>query len=245
MFNYTTPTRYDLRFSVFGFPVRVHPLFWLVAILIGSRFSPIDLVMWVAALFVAILIHELGHAFAMRWFGQFSQIILHFGGGLTVPEQSLWGRQWATVGLTPNQDILVSLAGPGAGFLLAAFVLVLTRILGGSILYYTIFRFIQLPTADFPNIGFLNTFIQQLLWISVFWGLINLMPVYPLDGGQVAMRLFVKYDPWGGVRKALWLSIIAGVIVGLVCLVFLGSVYVAVIFGLFAFQNYQRLQGQV
>ena len=31
LFQLPPPTRYDLRFTIAGIPVRVHPLFWLVA----------------------------------------------------------------------------------------------------------------------------------------------------------------------------------------------------------------------
>ena len=61
-------TQWDLHFPLFGFPVRVHPFFWAVALLMGFRSSPrlIDLLLWVAAVFLAILVHELGHAIVMR-----------------------------------------------------------------------------------------------------------------------------------------------------------------------------------
>ena len=86
------PTRFDLRFSVAGIPIRVHPLFWLIAILFGSSSgSAARLLGWVIAVFVSITIHELGHAFALRRYGQESQIILHMAGGLTVPESIAWG----------------------------------------------------------------------------------------------------------------------------------------------------------
>jgi stage IV sporulation protein FB len=102
IFQVPPPTRFDLRFSVAGIPVRVHPLFWLIAILFGSSSGNIvSILSWVVAIFVSILIHELGHAFAMRRYGQGSQIILHFAGGLTVPESIAWGGGYASVATTP------------------------------------------------------------------------------------------------------------------------------------------------
>ena len=92
LFQPPPPTRFDLRFSVAGFPVRVHPLFWLIAILFGSSAgSPAKVMAWIIAIFVSITIHELGHAFALRRYGVESQIILHAAGGLTVPESVSWG----------------------------------------------------------------------------------------------------------------------------------------------------------
>src|SRR5687768_15450997 len=123
LFQPPAPTRYDLHFNLFGFPVTVHPLFWVVSALLGSAGGGIvQLLIWILAVFVSIIIHELGHALAMRRHGIPSQIILHFSGGLTVPESLSWGGRSANVALSPNQEIFISLAGPFAGFILAAFV---------------------------------------------------------------------------------------------------------------------------
>ncbi len=131
LFQVPPPTRFDLRFSIAGIPVRVHPLFWVIALLFGSSSnSIIDLLTWIVAIFVCILIHELGHAFAMRRYGQGSQIILHFSGGLTVPESISWGGGYASIALTANQQIFISLAGPFAGFLFAGLVLAVSAALG-------------------------------------------------------------------------------------------------------------------
>ncbi|HYH69138.1 MAG TPA: site-2 protease family protein, partial [Urbifossiella sp.] len=108
-------TAYDLNFRLFRFPVRVHPWFWLVTLIFGSnRFHPDHpgfILAWIAVVFVSILVHELGHALAFRAFGVGSHVVLHSFGGLAVPWDNLRGR---------GQRIVVALAGPAAGFLLAA-----------------------------------------------------------------------------------------------------------------------------
>jgi Zn-dependent protease len=86
--------------------------------------------------------------------------------------------------------------------------------------------------------------LATLVSVNVFWGLINLLPVYPLDGGNVARYLLLQYDPFDGVRKSLWLSVIAGGVVALVALLFLRSIYMAFLFGFLAFQSYQSLQNR-
>lgn len=244
LFQVPPPTRFDLRFSVAGIPVRVHPLFWLIAILFGSSSnSIISLLTWVAAIFVAILIHELGHAFAMRRYGQGSQIILHFSGGLTVPESISWGGGYASVAITANQQIFISLAGPFAGFIFAALVLAVSMAAGGTVIPNFIFGFIPFPIVFLPVGGeILNSFVMDLLWISIFWGFFNLMPVHPLDGGNVARDILTQTDPLNGFRKSLWVSVITGATVAVVGLVFLRSTYMAVLFGLLAFQSFQALQ---
>jgi stage IV sporulation protein FB len=246
LFQQPPPTQYDLRFSLAGIPVRVHPLFWLIAVLFGFSADLIQLLIWVLVVFVSILMHELGHALAMRYYGQPSRIILHFAGGLTVPEPVAWGSRWANVALKPNQEIFISLAGPGAGFLLAALVAVAVTISGGSILTNWLFGIIPLPMAAMLPIGgrVVSLFVTMLLWVNIFWGLINLLPVYPLDGGNVSRYLLLKADPIDGVSKSLWVSVIAGGLAAVAGLLVFRSIYMALLFGLLAFQSYQSLQGR-
>ena len=71
------------------------------------------------------------------------------------------------------------------------------------------------------------------------------MPVNPLDGGTVTRYILIQTDPWNGVRTSLWISVIAGAAVAIAGLVFLRSTYMAILFGLLAFQSYQALQGGV
>ena len=246
LFQPPPPTRYDLHFNLAGIPVRVHPLFWLIALLLGSSSGGIlRLLIWVLVVFVSILIHELGHALAMRRYGQSSQVILHMTGGLTVPEQVSWGGGWASVVLTPSQEIFISLAGPGAGFLFAGLVIAGVMASGGSIIMTALLGFIPLPAAVVLPIdsSILNTLVLTLLWVNIFWGLINLMPVHPLDGGNVTRYLLLKADPRDGIRKSLWVSVITGILVALMGLFLLGSMYMAILFGFLAFQSYQSLQG--
>lgn len=244
LFQPPPPTRYDLRFSIAGIPVTVHPLFWLIALLLGSSGDILLIPIWVVVVFISILIHELGHAFAFRRFGQRSQIILHFAGGLTVPQSVGWGSSYATVALSPNQQIFVSLAGPGAGFLFAALVLGAVVALGGSVLTSRLFGFIPLPLNALLPFGgqIVSVLISMLLWVNIFWGLINLMPVYPLDGGSVTRNVLLQADPVGGVRKSLWISVIAGALIALAGFIFFRSLFFALLFGVLAFQSYQSLQ---
>jgi len=47
--------------------------------------------------------------------------------------------------------------------------------------------------------------IQQLLFINVLWGIVNLLPVYPLDGGQIAREVLVAVNPRAGIQQSLML----------------------------------------
>jgi stage IV sporulation protein FB len=244
LFQQPPPTRYDLRFSIAGIPVRVHPLFWLIALLFGSSGDLLLIPIWILVILVSILVHELGHALAFRRYGQRSHIVLHFAGGLTIPEPVYWGSRFANVALTPNQQIFISLAGPGAGFILAALVIIIVEVMGGSVSTIRLFGLIPLPLNALMPFGgrILNVMISMLLWVNVFWGLINLVPVYPLDGGNVTRYALLQADPLDGIRKSLWISAIAGALVAFVGLLFLRSIFMALLFGLLAFQSYQSLQ---
>ena len=246
LFQTLPPTRYDLRFSIMGFRVRVHPLFWLVALLLGSSGALIEIPIWIFVVFVSILIHELGHAFALRRYGIGSQIVLHAMGGLTIPESTPWGAGWASVSPSPKQEIVVSLAGPFSGFLFAALVMLGVRLTGGMLVTSKLFGLIPLPlTAIMPFGGtVLSVFITMLLWVNIFWGGFNLLPVFPLDGGQVARNILIQYDPYDGVRKSIWVSVIAGGIIALYGFIVMRSIYIALLFGLLAFQSYQSLQAR-
>ena len=68
------PSQADMHFRLLGFPIRVHPFFWLVAVFLGvgtgkNETDPVELLTWVAVVFVSILIHELGHAIMKRAYG--------------------------------------------------------------------------------------------------------------------------------------------------------------------------------
>ncbi len=243
MFQVPPSTRYDLNFKVFGIPVRVHPLFWVIGLLLGySSGNPLTTLIWVLVLFVSILIHELGHSLMMRNFGVDSFIVLYFGGGLAVPTSSYRSR-WTSSTSESNQQILISLAGPFAGFLFAGLVLALAVALGGSISIQWLLGVIPIPSAFVPVGGqTLNIIIFMLLWINIFWGLVNLAPVFPLDGGQVARQIFVRSDPLNGIRRSLQLSVLAGATLAIIGLVAFSSLFMALLFGFMAFQSYQMLQ---
>jgi Zn-dependent protease len=246
IFQAPPPTRFDLRFTIAGIPVRVHPLFWLITLLLGSTGNLMQLLIWIVVVFVSILIHELGHAFAMQYFGQSPHIVLHFAGGLAIADSVRWGSRWANVALGPNQYLLIALAGPVAGFLFAGLVIITVLITGGSVGTRFLLGFIPLPLAAMVPFGgiLMNLLVTLLLWVNIFWGLINLLPVFPLDGGNVARNILIQYDPLDGVRKSLWVSVIAGALVAFVGLIYFRSIYMALLFGLLAFQSYQSLTGR-
>lgn len=257
MFGEPRRTQYDLHFTLFGFPVRVHPVFWIIGAFFGfqaartlagddMRTGLLYVAAVIAALFISILTHELGHALVQRSFGYRPWIVLYGFGGLACYQPGHARRQPGTWG-----QIAISFAGPGAGFLLAGAILI-----GG---YFAGARpFILFTSAS--HIGFFvgldgvilsepfSNFLWFILYISVVWGFVNLLPVYPLDGGNIAREICLAINRREGIRWSLILSIIVAVIIagrGLMTWAQdgrQGFPFIAAMFGYLAYSSYQTLQ---
>jgi stage IV sporulation protein FB len=233
------PSQGDLHFRVFGFPVRVSPWFWGVTLMMalsgGEKGSdPKDVLIWVAVVFVSILIHELGHAVLQRRFGGRPRIVLYGFGGLAVCDDC---------DRSPRTQILISLAGPCAGFLFAAAILVMIRLAGHEVRFGALPGLVGklIPLWEPFESPLANGMIFYLLYVNIFWGLVNLLPIYPLDGGRVSRELFTLNHPRRGIVQSLWLSaVVAGAfaIFGLMR----GSIFTAIMFGYLAYANYQNIQ---
>jgi stage IV sporulation protein FB len=241
-------TAYDLHFRVAGFPVRVHPLFWLVAVIMGlmpgtGPNAAARILIWVAVVFVSILIHELGHAFTMRYFGEGARVVLYSFGGLAIQDMSPFsqGSSYGR-GRSPLQQILISAAGPAAGFVLAAIVLGVAYASGATVVYIRLFDFLPFPfVAEARNV-YLQMLFMDMLWVNIFWGLMNLLPVYPLDGGQISREVFLVNNPRTGLQQSLWLSVFAAGAAAVAGLVLFKELFLAILFGVLAFGSYQILQ---
>ncbi len=215
-----------MRFKLFGIPVEVQMSFWLIAVLLD-----IDTVLrgqhkflilvWVAVVFLSIMVHELGHAFAMMRHGMRPEITFHMLGGLT----SAHGMQR----LTRPQRIFVSFAGPLAGFVLAGLVFVTTLAVPSLVT----------PAAEGASKATLvvQTATVQLLWVNFGWGIINLIPVLPLDGGHILEDLLGPKR----IRITAIVSLVAGGLVTLFCLT-TKQLWIAFIFGLATLQSFQRFR---
>ena len=247
-------TPYDLRFQLFGFPIRVSWTFWLGAIVIGHSFAQsVDiqnralspgigplLMLWTLCVLVSILIHELGHALAFRQFGIHSSIVLYHFGGLAVPIGS-FRAGFSLNRLTERQDLWVTAAGPLAQLASAAAVIGLVKAFGYRVPYLPL-GLSELPgmSSGKPIDSFgLFVLLTFYLYPSIFWALLNLMPVLPLDGGRITRSIVLLSG--GTTSQALWISVVAAG--GLALYAFRSGLSIMGIFFLmFAFSNYQALQ---
>jgi Zn-dependent protease len=70
----------------------------------------------------------------------------------------------------------------------------------------------------------------------------NLLPVYPLDGGQVSRETFLLSSSQDGIRQSLILSIVTGAAVAVWALTQEKDTYLAIMFGMLAYSSFMTLQ---
>ncbi|TVP82704.1 MAG: hypothetical protein EA353_00145 [Puniceicoccaceae bacterium] len=206
-----------INFSILGIPVSVQPWFWITMAFIGgglhaSNSQEIILVLvFIFAGFLSILIHELGHALAIRKYGLPTSITLQaFGGYASFPA----GR------LDRKQSFLVTAAGPAVQFAFGVLLIVLARNLA------------------IPEGSLFGPFLTFLIWVSIAWAVLNCLPVYPMDGGQMLAAVL-------GPRKQRYvhlISVIVAVVIGVAGYLFLNTLLLPVFMALFAWQNWQAYQ---
>lgn len=256
---------YDLNFVIFGFPVRIAWTFWIGAVVIGHSFASMFdgglrelspgifplLLLWTACLFVSILVHELGHAFAFRYYGMDSSIVLYHFGGLAIPSsmrsrgEAGFVNAFSPPRLSELADLLIAVAGPVAQ-LLSAFVLAGTvRAFGYQV---AAFESMPFPLSQLSRVFdgqpiqsvALLTLVFFYVFPSVLWALLNLVPVFPLDGGRVMRSLVLlsgdRSDTW------LWISLISAGAVAFYALTQGHQPIMGLMFLSLGFGNYQMMQ---
>lgn len=153
-----------MKFKVLGIPVTVDPFFFIGLLLIWS-WAGSNRVGLFAAAFVAVftLVHELGHALTARHFGASTAIQMNLLVG--------WASYAAPRPLTRRERNLISLAGPLTQLALALPVLYLT--------------YATLPDGPKAIDSVQFDLWQAAIWAGIVIGLLNLLPLWPLDGGHV------------------------------------------------------------
>ncbi len=222
MFGGVGASQYDLQFRCFGIPVRVTPWFFLSSVLFGRSWledgKPEYLISWVICMFMSILVHEMGHAVTANIFGWPPSIILYHMGGLAMfhPDRNY----------SPWRSMAVSFAGPLAGFFLFATVIVID---------------IALHVSGHPPNDVGRMAIAQLEFVNLWWGLVNLLPVFPLDGGRISQELCQLILPRNGFAIAARIGM---VVAGAAAAYFFSHhlMFAGIMFAYFCLANYEILQ---
>jgi Zn-dependent protease len=188
-------------FTFAGITVYVHWMWFLVAVLsFQSRTHAYSSLGWNAleylSLFLIVLIHEFGHQLACRSVGgQTHDIVLWFLGGVAY--------------VSPPQR-------PGAQ---------LWSIAAGPLVNVALIPVFSLLVSVSSHLGWYDTnpdlynLIHNVWWINVGLLIFNMMPVYPLDGGQILRSLL--WFPFGRATSLLVATIIG--FIGLAGLVLLAA----------------------
>lgn len=209
-----------IRFRLFGFPVTVEPWHWAILAFCGGALGIkesedlLPVLLFMAAGVVSILIHELGHALTMRVFGgRHISIVLHGMGGHAICQGAPFSR---------GQHILISLAGPLLQLACGLVVLIAVIMSGATVLEAS------------PVYELLSSFIE----VSLFWAVLNLIPVYPMDGGQILRGILGPRH----IQLTLQISIIVAIFVGVLGPIYLKTFLLSIFMVFSAVENYKALK---
>jgi len=201
-----------LEFNFLGFPVRIQFWFWLTCFIFGGGLSMegaagwIPVFEWTLVIFVSVMIHELGHALTVKGFGGYAGIELQAMGGMTYIGGAVFSRA---------QGILISFAGPACNLFLGSACLAAQLVLP----HFS-------PVAD--------ELFEMGKWVNLVWGVFNLLPVMPMDGGQILR------DALGPARFGLTCRIGGVTAVLLAILSFKSGFLLApILLGYFAYLNFR------
>lgn len=201
------------------------------------------LLIWMASLFFSILIHELGHTLAMRYYGLGSRIVLYHFGGLAIPDSfGAWNAaRQRHVG--PQAQIVISAAGPGLQLALALAVWMLGLGLGIRMeltSWASWISGVSIGATEYPSSAVVYALFSAILYPSTFWAILNLAPVLPLDGGNILKNWLMLSNVQQPVRMAHMVSVGVGALLGLFFLQ-TGNPG-GIMFLLFAASNWQAMQ---
>ena len=195
----------------------VSPWYFALLIFFGYR-DPAQGLLWAACITLSLLVHEFGHALVARHLRHDPSISLHGFGGTT--SRTRTGRD--------VEEAAIVAMGPAAGLVL------------GMIVYggWQVLAHFDLNTAFAARVAY------ALLVPCILWNLLNLLPLWPLDGGQLfrlGLGRLLGPSRAGKVTHALSIAVVVllavfalrnGMYFWLVLLVMLGM------------QNVQAMQGQ-
>ena len=195
----------SLRFGeYFGIELRLHWTFlalgaWMGLTVLSQTGSLLIAAHWLitlGAIFACVAMHEYGHALAARHYGigTMEITLLPIGGVARLermPED-------------PKQELWIALAGPATNYGLAAILVSLHLLAGGSL-------------SGLFSSGLMDgSLLATLLQVNLIMGLFNLLPALPMDGGRVLRALLsLRMPPLKATRIATSLArmLAAGLVV--------------------------------
>jgi Zn-dependent protease/CBS domain-containing protein len=166
---------------VAGIDVKIHVTFFLILVFYGWLYyadggwvSAVGGVVFVLLLFLCVLLHEFGHAFAARAFGiRTPDITLLPIGGVARLER---------MPHNPTQELVIAIAGPAVNVVIALLLLPL----------------VVWNPGGWDVLGFDDAqggLAGKLLSLNIVLVAFNLIPAFPMDGGRVLRALLATSMP--------------------------------------------------
>lgn len=226
-----------IEFSLFGVQVKIHPTIWaslavMAYLLTREEQGLAGMSLFVVAAFLCLFAHEMGHALAGRWLGGGRPVIeLEWLGGICSNNVSRLNR---------TGIILTTAAGPLTSLALMIPVLAGLMMAGCSFSLawqqmqnMIIFERPQTLLDAYPPMMIL--FISQVVQVSFWWSILNLLPIFPLDGGIIMTNL---------MRRPRRMHLVSMVVAGVLALASfaLGLYAMVVILMLLVMYNHRGLQ---
>ncbi len=215
----------------------IHPSLWLTLALVGlMTVSGVSLlpgvVLFMVAGFLCLFVHEMGHALLSRSLGGGEpQIVMAWLGGDCCNDHAV---------LTRWRGVVMTAAGPAASLLLAILsILLLACYIGGleAGLYLALNFLVGYVPSDYvalyPSYGL--AFFKFIIQISVWWSLLNLLPVFPLDGGQIMHGLMNSPQ----TMHIVSLTVAA---MSMTAFIAMGAWFLVLLMGFLFFLNFRCLQ---
>ncbi len=207
-------------FSLAGVPVSVSGWFFaLLGYYVYSAGMAAGLLFGICVTF-SLLVHEFGHALVARRYKLMPQVMLHGLGGLCAHKPAQNNRH----------DAFIIAAGPAAGLVLGGITYAVSKLLWA-------YR----PDLMYGSVPLQLTIIN-LLYINIIWSLANLLPLWPLDGGQLYRILMERLlRPAMAARMTHGTGIVVGI--GLLILVglYVESPFLIMIVGFLVYQNFTQI----
>jgi len=196
-------------------PISIRPLFWLISFFIGWMWtmSLVGALLCLLVILISVIVHEFGHALTACAFKQTARIELAAFGGFTYREG---GR------LKLWKEFIVVLNGPLAGFCL-------------FLVAYFIYQTVP------PQNPLLNFVVKFTFMANLFWTVINLIPVMPLDGGHLLSIILEAIFGFKGIKAAIVIGLIISV--GISVFFFaMGMFLVGALFLILTFESFRSLR---
>jgi len=207
----------SLKFRLAGFPVQIAPGALLLAgilFLLGLSWgwSFPYIFATIGVAVFSILFHEFGHAILARSFGLEP---------ISITLHGLGGLTRHAASGSAGKELAIVLAGPGFGLILAAVGLVLSVL---------------------PLPGAIHSVAILIVYLNVLWSVFNLIPIFPMDGGQALAQFLQLFIAPAVAWPITWGVGLAGAVaLGIAALV-ASQIFILFFAGMFAWRNLELLR---